>query len=335
MWKIMKDNLEDLLSPNLWRSLACETVGTMFIVLLGCGAWIQAPPPGVSPMRPDVVQISLAFGLAVATMLWVFAHISGGHFNPALTLATLATRRVSIVRGLLYIVAQVLGGILGAGVLYGLTPVERRGMLGATLVSVQPAQAFGVELLVTFVFVLSYFASRDSERQDVSGSYPLTVGLAVVVCHLFAISFTGAGMNCARSFGPAVIMDMWENHWVYWVGPLTGGLLAGLLYDYIFSAGATVAKAQKCLLRTKRPTTAPISSKQEKVPLDESRAAPEVIEIDEKEAAVVTVTPAAESEKEAAAADAAATTATDVDPDPPAITTDSDKAKLTENAGKE
>ena len=99
----MKDNLEDLLSPNLWRSLACETVGTLVIVLLGCGAWIQWTAGLV-----NVVQISLAFGLSVATMVWTFAHISGGHFNPALTAATLVTRRVSIVRGLLYIVAQVL-----------------------------------------------------------------------------------------------------------------------------------------------------------------------------------------------------------------------------------
>ncbi|KAL8616386.1 hypothetical protein ACOMHN_032240 [Nucella lapillus] len=313
MWKIMKDNLEDLMSPNLWRSLACETVGTMGIVLLGCGAWVQwtQPTPGAAAL--NVVQISLAFGLSVATMLWVFAHISGGHFNPALTLATLATRRVSIIRGLLYIVAQVLGGILGSGILYGLTPAGKRGSLGATMVmgEVQPAQAFGVELLITFVFVMAYFASRDSERTDLAGSYPLTVGLAVVVCHLFAINFTGAGMNSARSFGPAVIMNVWENHWVYWVGPLTGGLLAGLLYDYVFAAGATVAKAQKCLLRTKKPS----QPKPEKVPLDESPA--------------VVVTPDVEIDIEAEKAEP------EKEATPTAETTDSDKAKLTENAGKE
>lgn len=186
MWKIMKENLEDLLSPNLWRSLACETVGTLVIVLLGCGAWIQWVQGGI-----NVVQIALAFGLSVATMVWSFAHISGGHFNPALTAATLVTRRVSIIRGVLYIIAQVLGGILGAGVLYGLTPESMRGDLGATVIAgadVTAAQAFGVEMLITFIFVLSFFASRDSARSDLAGSYPLTVGLAVVVCQLFAVS---------------------------------------------------------------------------------------------------------------------------------------------------
>ena len=177
--------MEDLLSPNLWRSLAAETFGTLVVVFLGCGAWI----PWDLPNKPTVVQISLTFGLAVGTMVWCFSHISGGHLNPAVTAAKLVTRHVSIVRGLLYIVAQVLGGILGAGILYGLTPEGLRGNLGATLLnkSVTPAQGFGVELIVTFVLVMAVFASNDDQRKDLRGSAPLTVGLAVVVCHLFAV----------------------------------------------------------------------------------------------------------------------------------------------------
>nr|KAG5703455.1 hypothetical protein BaRGS_022504 [Batillaria attramentaria] len=188
----MKENVEDLLSPNLWRSLACETVGTLVIVLLGCGAWIQWGDPTKVGYERDVVQIALAFGLAVATMVWTFGHISGGHFNPAVTAGALVTRRVSIIRGVLYFIAQVLGGILGAGILYGLTPETKRGDLGATVISTQfkvtAAQAFGVEMLITFVFVLSFFASRDKARTDLAGSSPLTIGLAVVVCQLFAVS---------------------------------------------------------------------------------------------------------------------------------------------------
>ncbi|KAL8563630.1 hypothetical protein ACOMHN_055264 [Nucella lapillus] len=186
MWKIMQENLEDLLSPNLWRSVACETLGTLVIVLMGCGTLITSDPSA------KTVQVALGFGLSVATMVWVFGHISGGHFNPALSAAAVVTRRVSIVRGVLYVLGQVVGGILGAGTIYGLTPVSMQGSLGATRLEdgggLTQAQGFGVEAVITFVFVLAFFACQDRERRDLQGSTPLTVGLAVVVCHLFAVS---------------------------------------------------------------------------------------------------------------------------------------------------
>ncbi|XP_076470253.1 aquaporin-like [Babylonia areolata] len=307
MWKIMKENLEDLLSPNLWRSIACETLGTTLIVLLGCGSWISSHSPSPSSPSspsssssspsspPQVLPVALTFGLAVATMLWVFAHVSGGHFNPALTTATVLTRRVSVVRGVLYVLAQMVGGVVGAGVLCGLDSGGREAGLGATrlmgggggggVVVVSQGQAFGVEAVITFVWVVAYFASRDAGRSDVQGSsYPLTVGLAVVVGHLFAINYTGAGMNCARSFGPAVILNTWDDHWVYWVGPLTGGVLAGLLYEYVFSSEAGVHRTTKCLLPTKRPATnKPTAAERPPEEGTTDGAAPEVIEMEEKD----------------------------------------------------
>ncbi|CAL1538599.1 unnamed protein product, partial [Lymnaea stagnalis] len=187
------------------------TSSSTAITLLGCGTWISWQGQG-----PDVVRVALTFGLAVATVVWIFSHISGGHVNPAVTIAALFTRRVSIIRGILYIVAQVVGGIVGAGILYGLTPSVKQGNLGSNVlnVNVSAAQGFGVELIVTFVYVLAVFSSLDDKRTDLRGSSPLTIGLAVVVCHLFAIPYTGASLNPARSFGPALIMDVWENHWV-------------------------------------------------------------------------------------------------------------------------
>ncbi|ESO82755.1 hypothetical protein LOTGIDRAFT_94507, partial [Lottia gigantea] len=215
----------------LWRSLAAETFGTLVIVLLGCGTWITWSS------HPNLVQISLTFGLTVATMVWVFTHISGGHVNPAVTLAKLVTRRVSIVRGILYIIAQCLGGVLGAGILFGLTPPHKRTDLGATAKlgeSVTAAQGFGIELLVSFVVVMAVFASNDTKRRDLRGSQPLTIGLAVMVCHLFAIPYTRCGLNPARSFGPSLVMGIWSNHWVFWIGPLIGGVIAGILYEFVF-----------------------------------------------------------------------------------------------------
>jgi len=272
----MKENVEDLFSPNLWLSIPSEMLGALVITLVGCSTWL-------SWTTLSVVHTSLAFGLAVATVVWIFAHISGGHANPAVTLAALFTRRVSIIRGVLYIVSQIVGGILGAGILYGLTEgAELGGDLGVNkIVKISSAQAFGVECIVTFVFVLTFFASQDDKRCDLRGSSPLTIGLAAVACHLFAIPATSAGMNPARSFGPALIADKWEHHWVFWVGPLVGGLAAGLVYDYIFAAGATFAGAKKCLIRTKKPRAAPAAANEdaEKPALEEVKT--DGIEMDE------------------------------------------------------
>jgi len=293
----MKENVEDLFSPNLWLSLPSEFLGTLLITLLGCSTWVYQD-------KADAVHVALTFGLAVATVTWLFSHISGGHANPAVTLACLFTRRVSIIRGVLYIVSQITGGIVGAGALYGLSPEVSRNAsdLGINMVTgdLTSAQGFGVELIIGFVFVMTYFASQDDRRTDLQGSAPLTIGLAAVACHLFAFNATRAGMNPARSFGPALIADKWEHHWVFWVGPLTGGLLAGIIYEYIFSASATFGGAKKCLLRVKKPRKSAVEEP-EKTPLEEVKS--DGIELDETKVGeekgdeVVDMEPSGEKEK--------------------------------------
>lgn len=197
MLKIMQENLEDLTSPNLWRAVAAEMLGTIFLVFLGCGSHTlqlgqMAVTNGtqITTAEPSVVQIALTFGLAVGTMVWCIAHISGGHVNPAVTIAALITRRVSVVRAFFYLLAQLLGAMIGAGILLGLTPESQQGMLGVNRLrgSVTDAQGFGVELLITFVVVLTVLASLDEKRTDLHGSAPLTIGLAVALGHLFAVS---------------------------------------------------------------------------------------------------------------------------------------------------
>lgn len=272
MYEIMKENVEDLLTPNLWLALAAEMLGTMAITLLGCGSYLSYD-------ERNFVQVALTFGLTVGTVVWVFNHISGGHMNPAVTVAALFTRRVSIIRGVLYIVFQIIGGILGAGILHGLCFSRNLSTLGSNELSesTTSAEGFGVEFMITLIYVLAYFACHDDKRTDLRGSPPLTLGLAVVACHLFAIPLTRAGMNPARSFGPALVSDTWDDHWVFWVGPLVGGLVAGLLYEYIFAAGATFAGAKKCLLRTKKPRKQPVEP--EKAPLEEIKT--DAIEVDD------------------------------------------------------
>lgn len=188
MWKIMRENLEDLTSPNLWRAAAAELLGTLFLVFFGCATATGQQKQADTTV--DYVQISLTFGLIVGTMVWGIAHVSGGHINPAVTLAALVTRRVSIVRALMYIVSQLIGAIVGAAILFGLTPTAARGGLGVNGMSgdVTEAQGFGVEVMITFVLVFTVLASIDEKRTDLKGSAPLTIGLAVAVGHLVAVS---------------------------------------------------------------------------------------------------------------------------------------------------
>lgn len=273
MWKIMRENLEDLTSPNLWRAAAAELLGTLFLVFFGCATATGQQKQVENPA--DYVQIALTFGLIVGTMVWGIAHVSGGHINPAVTLAALVTRRVSIVRALMYIVSQLIGAIVGAAILFGLTPAAARGGLGVNGMNgdVTEAQGFGVEVMITFVLVFTVLASIDEKRTDLNGSAPLTIGLAVAVGHLVAIAYTGCSMNPARSFGPAVIQNAWDAHWVFWIGPMVGSFVAALLYEYIFSAGATLGRTKRCLTRSRAPSEPEKGEELEKV---------EICEIDEK-----------------------------------------------------
>ncbi|KAK3086071.1 hypothetical protein FSP39_013066 [Pinctada imbricata] len=246
-WKTkyrMVTSIDDLRSLRFWKAVAAEFVGTLLLVFVGCGSCIQWVKD------TDVVQISLCFGLSVATIVWIIGHVSGGHINPAVTTAFFITRRISLARAVMYIVSQCVGAIIGAGILKGVTPPGKWGSLGATLLheEMDGGKAFGVELFITIVLVLTVFATCDKRRKDLNGSFPLSIGLSITMCHLFAVRYTGASMNTARSFGPAVVMAIWTDHWVYWLGPLLGGIIAGLLYDNTFAVNASLEKARGFLL---------------------------------------------------------------------------------------
>ena len=239
----MGGSLEDLRSRRTYVAVLAELLATFFLVLVACGscaAWFKG---GVA-QPPTTVQISLCFGFSIATLVWCVAHVSGGHLNPAVTLGFMVTRKISIVRGLFYMVAQVLGAIAGAGILDILTPDSVLSNLGTSgpAAGYSAGKTFGVELLITFVLVFTVFSACDGQRSDRGGSIPLTIGLSIAMCHLWAVPYTGSGMNPARVFGPALISGNWKHHWAYWVGPLIGGALAALIYDFLFAVNATPAK---------------------------------------------------------------------------------------------
>nr|3IYZ_A Chain A, Aquaporin-4 [Rattus norvegicus] len=218
-----------------WKAVTAEFLAMLIFVLLSVGSTINWGG-SENPLPVDMVLISLCFGLSIATMVQCFGHISGGHINPAVTVAMVCTRKISIAKSVFYITAQCLGAIIGAGILYLVTPPSVVGGLGVTTVHGNLTAGHGllVELIITFQLVFTIFASCDDKRTDVTGSVALAIGFSVAIGHLFAINYTGASMNPARSFGPAVIMGNWENHWIYWVGPIIGAVLAGALYEYVF-----------------------------------------------------------------------------------------------------
>uniref|UniRef100_A0A3P8U227 Aquaporin-4 n=1 Tax=Amphiprion percula TaxID=161767 RepID=A0A3P8U227_AMPPE len=223
-------------TQEFWRCVAAEFFAMLFFVLLSLGSTINWGAAGQDVHPPDQVLISLCFGLSISTMVQCFGHISGAHINPAVTAAMVVTRKLSLAKAAFYLLAQCVGAIVGAAILYGITPASVRGGLGVTGVntSISVGNALVVELFITFQLVFTVFATCDYKRKDLKGSSALAIGLSVCIGHLFAIPYTGASMNPARSFGPAVVTWSWDNHWVYWVGPPLGGALAAALYEYMF-----------------------------------------------------------------------------------------------------
>uniref|UniRef100_A0A3Q0SCK4 Aquaporin-4 n=1 Tax=Amphilophus citrinellus TaxID=61819 RepID=A0A3Q0SCK4_AMPCI len=231
-------------TKDFWRAVSGEYLATLIFVLLGLGSTINWAAGEAKPPPADLVLISLCFGLTIATMVQCFGHISGGHINPAVTAAMVVTRKLSLAKAVFYVAAQCLGAVTGAGILYLVTPTAVRGFLGVTTVNSTISVGHGllVEFLITFELVFTVFATCDPKRTDLGGSASLAIGIAVVIGHLFAIPYTGASMNPARSFGPAMVTLNFENHWVYWVGPILGGILAASLYEYLYCPDPEIKK---------------------------------------------------------------------------------------------
>nr|XP_025042297.1 aquaporin-5-like [Pelodiscus sinensis] len=193
----------------------------------------QAP---CSLASPKLLQASLAFGSSVALMSYCTLPISGGHLNPAVTVSLLVAGKVRQARAGGYIMAQLLGGLTASALLYGLTPEHARGEIGINKLApgVTLPQAFSIEAIVSFQLVLCVLATSGSRRDPSKGGH-LLIGLSVMLGHLVAIRYTGCSMNPARSLGPALIAFEFANHWVFWVGPTTGGLAAAILNDMVLA----------------------------------------------------------------------------------------------------
>lgn len=219
-----------LVTATFYRALLSEFLGTMLLVLVGASIGLPVSNKSI----PDL-HGALAAGLTVATIIVGFGHTSGAHINPAVTVTFLVACEIDILRAICYIGMQLLGATAGCLLLRSITPPHAHSNLGMTLVTkdVSLSQACIVEFIITFILCYTVHAICDKRRDDIGGSKALAVGLSVVIGCLFGGPYTGGSMNPARSFGPATVMNSWENHWVYWLGPLSGSIVAALIYAHI------------------------------------------------------------------------------------------------------
>jgi MIP family channel proteins len=219
------------------QKLIAEFIGTFALIFFGAGA-ICTDQYLHGAGNVGLLGIALAHGLAIAISVSALGHISGGHFNPAITIAFWVTRRMSTFDVLFFWVAQLLGATAAAFILRAVIPEEtwRAVALGTPeLVRDFPVlAAMSLEAITTFFLVLVVFATAVDEKGTFRAIAGFGIGLTITLGIIVAGPFTGAALNPARSFGPALVSSHWANWGVYWVGPLAGGFLAGFLYDFLF-----------------------------------------------------------------------------------------------------
>src|SRR5712664_1342706 len=220
-----------------FQKFLAEFLGTFALVFFGAGA-ICADRYLQSSGGIGLLGVALASGLAMAIMVSALGHISGGHFNPAISIGFWVTKRIGTMEAFLYWAAQILGGIAAAFVLKGIIPQEtwRAVALGTPELvrDFSTGAAILLEGVTSFFLVLVVFATSVDERGAFRSIAGFGIGLTVTLGILVIAPFTGGAMNPARAFGPALASNHWTNWGVYWIGPLAGGFLAGLLYDSLY-----------------------------------------------------------------------------------------------------
>jgi aquaporin Z len=223
------------------RKCTAEAIGTAWLTFAGCGSAVIAA--GFPQVGIGLLGVSLAFGLSVVTMAYAIGHISGCHLNPAVTIGLTAGGRFPANEVIPYIVAQVVGAIVGAGVLY----LIASGTAGFDLAKGFASNGYGdhspghyslfagflVEVVMTMMFLFIIMGA--THGQAPAGFAPLAIGLALTLTNLAAIPVTNASINPARSTGPAVFVGGWAlaQLWLFWVAPIIGGALGGVLYRWL------------------------------------------------------------------------------------------------------
>jgi MIP family channel proteins len=218
---------------NVGKAAVAEFIGTFALIFFGAGAIIMTG-------GQDLVAIALAHGLAIAIMVSLMAHISGGVFNPAIQVSLWVTGKMPTARSAVYIVAQLAGAVAAAYMLKYIAPaalfdeVTVRGGIPAVAPGLAVGKAVVIEALLTFFLVWAVFGTAVDERGPFAKTAGFTIGLVITLDIFAAGAYTGAAMNPARWFGPALATGDWTNWWVWIVGPVAGGIIAGVGYWFLF-----------------------------------------------------------------------------------------------------
>lgn len=216
------------------KKYICELLGTMVLVLFGCGTAVMTDA--------DIVATALAFGLSVISMAYVIGNISGCHINPAISFAMFLDKRISGKEFVKYVIAQIIGAIIGSLLLaliinsvfnLGDYKVTGLGQNSFGKYSINMFGAFIVEAILTFIFIFTVLGvTKDKKKDSIAG---IVIGLTLVFVHLFGIKLTGTSVNPARSIGPAIILggDALKQVWLFILAPLFGSALATFTYKFL------------------------------------------------------------------------------------------------------
>lgn len=234
------------------RKFFSEFIGTMFLVLVGCGTAVACNTIAAKvvyfPVVFTIVPIALAFGLILIALCYTIGRVSGCHVNPAVSVAMLINKKITAIECLYYIAAQLLGAVAGCSILsilfdsydnLGANGFGELSSLGTTM-----SAALIVEILLTFIFVLTVLCVT-SRKEEESSNNGIIIGLALFLVHIFGIPFTGTSVNPARSFAPAILCGSdlaIEQLWVFIVGPIAGAILAALFFKFVIEERKKVAK---------------------------------------------------------------------------------------------
>lgn len=216
------------------RAYLAELLGTYAVVLFAAGAVCA---DSISAGKVGLVGIALAYGMAVLFAGSCYGRVSGGHFNPALTLARLVVRRIEVIKAVFYVIAQLVGATLAAMTLQAVLKQHPDLLVASPYLGAMELHGIGykagtlLEALGAFFLAMTAFSG---DKEEGFGS-PIAVGMAVTACVLAIGLLTGSGINPARAFGPSIITGFWTHWYVYWIGPLCGAIAAAWIHEHVYS----------------------------------------------------------------------------------------------------